>query len=150
MADSPSVFDDLLKSAPPIKPASKSSVFDDLLSAAPPLKTVAPPSAEDDEDRSEKLPSSAYAGPTRYGRDAQGRLASVWQEGNKFSNKPGWYDLFTGKQTVTPHSEEMGPAPSGQSIGEPSAPSGPSIRGMEQLGGVPPGPPAPRLPSPPR
>ena len=142
MADSPSVFDDLLKAAPPLKsapatPTGTSSVFDDLLSGAPPLKTPAPVSSstDDSDDGRSTLPSSAYAGPTRYGRDANGRMVSKW-DGSK------WVGLFDGKPAGSPAKEEMGPDPQAQALAPP-----PSVPGMEQLGGTPPGPARPPLPN---
>jgi N12 class adenine-specific DNA methylase len=132
METSPSVFDDLLKTAPPLKPASAaptgpSSVFDDLLSAAPPIQAASPAVSNEDEpiyNPGNNLP------PTRYGRDTSGRLTSKW-------NGSTWVDLFNGRKVGAPAREES----------EAATPPQPSVPGMEYAGGVPPGPPVPPRPA---
>jgi N12 class adenine-specific DNA methylase/2'-5' RNA ligase len=77
--------------------------------AAPAPTASSDGDGRDDEDLTDR-PEYHNVPPTRYGRDANGRLVSKWQLGNKFSKKPGWYDLNTGAATGAPASEATEPA----------------------------------------
>ena len=129
----PDVAEESPQSAPSIP---KSFVADTLAATTTPKSFVADasqtpaPAAEDEGDELEHLPSSAYAGPTRYGRNANGRLALKW-DGSQ------WVGLFDGKPAPAPSTQEMGPDPKTQVFGGETAPSVPSLAstlGDRQIG----------------
>jgi len=96
----------------------------------PPPSAVSPDTGDQDQDI--QAPASAYAPPTRYGRNQQGSLVSKWNGSN-------WVDLYNGKKVGAPAKEESGPqyGPGQDFAAQPPA--------AGQLGPSPTGAPSPQI-----